>query len=110
MKISGNVFFVPHLPTCITVFFLQYTYCKDGTKKPYLDKSSALFPIRFTSINASYGKLFLVSDEGELFACGETSDGECGEVQSTPASTLKKIELVAALSVCPHDIAVTSSE
>ena len=106
----GMCFFFLYFPICVIICLLQYTYCKDGTKKPYLDQSSALFPIRFTSINASYGKLFLVSDKGELYAFGETSNGECGEVQSAPASTLRRIELVAALSVCPHDIAVTSSE
>ncbi|CAG9533079.1 unnamed protein product [Cercopithifilaria johnstoni] len=86
-----------------------YMYTASGTKKPYL--TGALFSSsRFISFHAAYEKLFLVSEEGRLFGCGHTTYGECGIISSNPIDSLREIELVTPLAVCPHGSLVTTAE
>ncbi|VDK74253.1 unnamed protein product [Litomosoides sigmodontis] len=87
----------------------KYTYTSSGTKKPYLTGSS-LSSSRFISLHAAYGKLFLVNEEGRLFGCGHTACGECGVISSIPVESLREIELVPPLAVCPHGSVVTAAE
>uniref|UniRef100_A0A0R3RQ10 Alsin n=1 Tax=Elaeophora elaphi TaxID=1147741 RepID=A0A0R3RQ10_9BILA len=86
-----------------------YVYTSSGTKKPYLTGIS-LSASRFISFHAAYEKLFLVSEEGRLFGCGHTAYGECGVISSNPVDSLREIELVTPLAVCPHGSLVTTAE
>lgn len=84
-------------------------YSSSGTKKPYLTGTS-FSSFRFISLHAAYEKLFLVSEEGRLFGCGHTTCGECGVISSNPVESLREIELVPPLAVCPHGSVVTTAE
>uniref|UniRef100_A0A1I7VSJ6 Kinase domain-containing protein n=1 Tax=Loa loa TaxID=7209 RepID=A0A1I7VSJ6_LOALO len=86
-----------------------YIYTPSGTKKPYLTETS-FSSSRFISFHAAYGKLFLVSEEGRLFGCGHTNYGECGVISPDPIKSLREIELVAPLAICPHGSSVTITE
>uniref|UniRef100_A0A8R1TWZ3 Uncharacterized protein n=1 Tax=Onchocerca volvulus TaxID=6282 RepID=A0A8R1TWZ3_ONCVO len=86
-----------------------YIYTLSGTKKPYLVETS-FSSSRFISFHAAYEKLFLINEEGRLFGCGHTAYGECGVVSSNPVESLREIELVTPLAVCPHGSLVTTAE
>uniref|UniRef100_F1KQV4 Alsin n=1 Tax=Ascaris suum TaxID=6253 RepID=F1KQV4_ASCSU len=82
----------------------------DGRKEPFLPRDSPLSSLRFSFINASFGTLFLVDEEGHLYACGKSNYGQCGLVTEDDVTQFREVKLVAPLAVCPHGVTVTSHE
>lgn len=75
---------------------------------PFFDCDSSFSNLNFSSIHSSYGKLFMVTSLGRLFAQGVSVHGECGVYEDFVAYA-REIKLVAPTGICEHGI-VTSTE
>lgn len=81
-----------------------------GLHQPVFSSDSVISSLHISSISSSFGRLFLVSSDGSLFACGRSEFGECGRVTSKPILSPVLVQLVAPLAACPHGVTVTSEE
>ncbi|VDK61188.1 unnamed protein product, partial [Anisakis simplex] len=88
----------------------QLKLLPNGRTECYLSEDSELFHTTISYIYASAESLFVISEDGRLFARGKTNFGQCGVIQTEEIEQFREIKLVAPLAICPHGITVTSNE